>query len=188
MPKSFDELAGAVLQELATTLRAVDEGQVAAFRRTITGAARIFVAGKGRSGLHARAFAMRLMQLGLQVHVVDEATTPPIGASDLLIVASGSGRTASLVQYSERARSLGAKIALVTIAPDSSIAANADAIVCLPAPSPKLDQPNSIYSIQPLGSLFEQALGIFFDLVILQLMEERGMTSPQMFERHANLE
>src|SRR5665811_602610 len=37
---------------------------------------RVFVMGAGRSGLAAKAFAMRLMHLGLNVYVVGETVTP----------------------------------------------------------------------------------------------------------------
>ncbi|MOA65140.1 3-hexulose-6-phosphate isomerase [compost metagenome] len=43
-------------------------------------------------------------------------------------------------------------------------------------------------SIQPMGSLFEQMLLIFFDALILRLMEMKGQSSGKMFGRHANLE
>jgi D-arabinose 5-phosphate isomerase GutQ len=39
-----------------------------------------------------------------------------------------------------------------------------------------------------MGTLFEQALGLFSDLVILLLMEEMDIDAGEMFTRHANLE
>ena len=70
---------------------------------------RIFVAGAGRSGLCMRAFGMRLMHLGKTVYVVGETTTPSIAATDLLILGSGSGRTASLLAMAEQAQRRGAQ-------------------------------------------------------------------------------
>ncbi|MDF2815557.1 MAG: 6-phospho-3-hexuloisomerase, partial [Paenibacillus sp.] len=43
-------------------------------------------------------------------------------------------------------------------------------------------------TIQPMGSLFEQTLLLFFDSAILRLMEKKGYDSTTMFGRHANLE
>jgi 6-phospho-3-hexuloisomerase len=42
--------------------------------------------------------------------------------------------------------------------------------------------------VQPMGSLFEQSLLIFFDIIVMRLMEKKGLDSKTMFERHANLE
>jgi 6-phospho-3-hexuloisomerase len=184
----LSSLRATVLRELAIALGAVDEGGVNALREAIRGAPRVFVAGKGRSGLQARAFAMRLMQLGMTAFVVDDVTTPGLRADDLLLIASGSGRTPSLVAYAERAKKMGARVALVTIQTVSPIAQAADVIVCIPAPSPKLETPLAAVSILPMGSLFEQALGILFEILIAQLMGEMEITTAEMFERHANLE
>ncbi|HMB45107.1 MAG TPA: SIS domain-containing protein, partial [Candidatus Methanoperedens sp.] len=53
----------------------------------------IFLMGAGRSGLAAKAFAMRLMHLGFDVYVVGETTTPAVQPDDLVIAVSGSGET-----------------------------------------------------------------------------------------------
>jgi 6-phospho-3-hexuloisomerase len=42
--------------------------------------------------------------------------------------------------------------------------------------------------VQPLGTLFEQALLILNDLIILDLMQRMDVDAAQMAERHANLE
>ncbi len=44
---------------------------------------RIFLMGAGRSGFEARAFAMRLMHLGFDVHVVGDVTAPTPTSEDL---------------------------------------------------------------------------------------------------------
>jgi len=59
-----------VLDELGETMRAVDPGGLRALEERLVAARRVFVAGAGRSGLVVRAFAMRLMHLGLHAHVV----------------------------------------------------------------------------------------------------------------------
>lgn len=46
----------------------------------ITSARAVFVIGNGRSGLATQMSAMRLMHLGLRVHVAGEVTAPAIGA------------------------------------------------------------------------------------------------------------
>lgn len=177
-----------VLGELATSLNAVSADEIAEMQREILGAKRIFVAGKGRSGLFMRAFAMRLMHLGLHVHVVDEVTTPAIAADDVLVLASGSGKTASLVQYANKAKEIGATLVLITTAPDSPVGRQADKVVQIPAPSVKADGSSGVHSSQPMANLYEQSLILLLDITAVQLMKALRKTGEQMFARHANLE
>ena len=57
-------LIAQVKQEIDTVLDLVDETQLDAVAPLLTKEKRIFVLGAGRSGLMARAFAMRLMHIG----------------------------------------------------------------------------------------------------------------------------
>jgi 6-phospho-3-hexuloisomerase len=177
-----------VLDEVTYALHSVADVEVAACRQSIHTAKRVFVAGKGRSGLFIRAFALRLMQMGLTVYVVDDVTTPAITEGDLLIIASGSGETTALIHYAAQARSLGARVALITAFPHSTVAQQADTMIYIPAPSVKVDSSNEVVSAQPMSNLFEQSLAMLLDIITLQLMEELGINEEQMFARHANLE
>ncbi len=85
-----------IIGELAAAAQRVDGAQLEDLATACQGASRIFVAGAGRSGFVARGLANRLLHLGLAVSFLGEPTTPPVTAGDLLIVVSGSGRTASL--------------------------------------------------------------------------------------------
>jgi 6-phospho-3-hexuloisomerase len=172
-----------VLAELEGTLRGVEAAQLDALRAAIRTSGRIFVVGRGRSGLMLRAFAMRLMHLGLTAYVVDETTTPAIGADDLLIVGSGSGGTEVLIAAAARARAHGAQVALLTANPDAPLLTHADLLVYIPAP-----HKHSPGGAQPMGTPFEQALLVLLDVVILQLMDELGETGESMIGRHANLD
>jgi 6-phospho-3-hexuloisomerase len=49
--------------------------------------------------------AMRFMHLGYTVFIVGETNTPAILEGDLLLVASGSGTTSSVVSSAEKAKS-----------------------------------------------------------------------------------
>ncbi|MFN8372659.1 MAG: 6-phospho-3-hexuloisomerase [Anaerolineae bacterium] len=184
--KTYAERVTAIIAELDAALRLINSAELDALRAAIRRARRVFITGKGRSGLQMRAFAMRLMHMGFTVYVLDEVTTPAITAGDLLIVGSGSGGTASLVQYVTRAKTLGAAIALLTTAPHSPIGTQAELVVQIPAASPKISSAGG--SIQPMANLFEQALLITLDIIVMQLMDELNLTSEQMFTRHANLE
>ena len=191
---AYSEMVSALLRELEGSLRSVNEDELNALRGAILQARRIFLAGRGRSGLQMRAFAMRLMHLGLSVYVVDDVTTPGIAGGDLLLLGSGSGRTASLVGHARRAKELGATVALITIADASPtgkaspIGECADHVVQVRAWTPKLERADDFRSVQPMGSLFEQTLGLLLDLLVVQLMADLGVTAAEMFARHANLE
>jgi 6-phospho-3-hexuloisomerase len=182
------ELARKVIGELDRTLMAISPQEAERLTDLIMDAERIYIAGAGRSGLAVKAFAMRLMHMGVSAYVVGEVVTPAMKAGDLLVVGSGSGATASLVGMAKKAKTLGATLALITIFPDSHIGQLADAIVLIPASTPKADGAGQFTSIQPMGSLFEQSLLIFLDLIVMRLMEKRAIDSSAMFDRHANLE
>lgn len=177
-----------VAKEVGECLGRVSSDEVAAAVEMLDGAPRLFVAGAGRSALGIRGFGMRMMHLGVTTFVVGETTTPAIAQGDLLVIGSGSGRTASLLTSAEKAKLIGARILLVTIDPDSPIGELADAIVRVPAPSPKASGGGASSSIQPMGSLFEQSLFLLLDALIVMLMEKRAVEADEMFSRHANLE
>ncbi len=185
----IDSTLEQILAEVAACVRQVSVESLAQAGALIESAPRIFVAGAGRSGLGMRALGMRLMHLGKTVYVVGETTTPSIAAENLLILASGSGRTASLLAMAERARRRGAKILLFTTDATSPLAGLADQQVVIPAPSLKAAKGvGGPQSVQPMGTLFEQALLILCDGLILGLMQRAGVGAAQMAERHANLE
>ena len=180
--------AGEVLGELERTLTMISPEETDQLVERIVAAKKILVTGAGRSGLAVKAFAMRLMHMGFDAHVVGETVTPNFETTDLLLIGSGSGETGSLVQMARKAREIGGGIALVTIFPQSTIGQLADVYVRIPAPTPKVCTDTGWTSIQPMGSLFEQSLFIFLDLVILRLMDRVTKDSGSMFRRHANLE
>jgi 6-phospho-3-hexuloisomerase len=57
----------------------------------------------------------------------------------------------------------------------------------LPAQTMANDQ-NAGGSLLPMGSLYEAAQLVFFDLVSILLRERTGQTPDQMRQRHTNLE
>jgi len=86
--------------------------------KTIASAKRVFVYGVGRSGLVARAFAMRLTQLGLDSFFIGETITPIVKAGDLVVIVSNTGTTMSAVQTANIARRVGARVLLDGIVAD----------------------------------------------------------------------
>lgn len=177
-----------VTRELTDTLAKVSPEAGERLTEMILSARKILIAGAGRSGLAAKAFAMRLMHMGFEVYVCGETITPNLESQDLFLVVSGSGSTGSLVEMTKKAKKIGAAIATVSICPGAPIGQLADLAVEIPAPTPKAEVNKAYRSIQPMGSLFEQSCLIYLDSVILRLMEKRQDDSASMFTRHANLE
>jgi 3-hexulose-6-phosphate synthase/6-phospho 3-hexuloisomerase len=187
---AITDLTAALAEELAVNLRHVSQPDYQAFLDQLSGSSRLFVAGAGRSGLVARAFAMRLMHLGRCVYVVGEIVTPAIGADDTLLILSGSGETASLVQMARKAKACGARLLLVTIQPTSTLGQLADTVLRMPGAAPKAAQTDqdSVISILPMGSLFEQSLSLLLEATVIKLMVQEQAPEEAMFARHANLE
>ena len=175
-----------ILKELDSTLSAVNEAEIAVAQRMILAAKRVFVTGAGRSGLALRMAAMRLMHLGLTVHVTGEITAPAITQGDLLIVASGSGTTAGAVHAAEIARKAGADVLAITTAPESKLGVLAQGLVVIPAAT-KQDH-GGAKSEQYAGALFEQSVLLLTDAMFQTMWRERGESAEQLWKRHANLE
>jgi 6-phospho-3-hexuloisomerase len=176
-----------VVQELSRTVDLISDEEAEKLVNKILESKKIFVAGAGRSGFMGKSFVMRMMHMGIDAYVVGETVTANLEKDDLLIIGSGSGETKTLVSIAEKAKSLGGTVAAVTISPDSTIGKLADIIIKLPG-SPK-DQSESEYqTIQPMGSLFEQTMLLFYDALILRFMEKKGLDSTKMYGKHANLE
>ncbi|UCS92563.1 6-phospho-3-hexuloisomerase [Echinicola marina] len=146
----------------------------------------IFLIGAGRTGFMIKAAAMRLMHLGFSVHVVGETTTPAIGKGDVLIAASGSGTTSSIVKAAETARKNDAKVICFTTNAESPLAQLAKFTIKIPAAG-KQDHHGNV-SAQYAGSLFEQAFLLVFDALIQHLWKQGGSTAEELWKRHANME
>ena len=178
-----------ILEEVSGVIDRADLSKTPELMKAITSAKRVFVAGAGRSGLMMRAFAMRLMQIGIDTYVVGESTTPDVRKDDLLIIGSGSGRTGGPVSYAQIARHSGVPLAAITAANESPINEMATLIVRLPAPTPKLHEVQNLPpSVQPMGSLFEQSLLVYLDALIILLMIELNVPESVLYGRHTQLE
>lgn len=182
------EYTQVIVKELESALKLVSAEDGEKLTDMILNAKKILVAGAGRSGFAAKAFTMRLMHMGFDAYVCGETVTPNLEKEDLFLVISGSGETGSLVNMTQKAKQIGAPVATVTICPDGTIGSQADLAVHIKAPTPKAAVKESVASIQPMGSLFEQSCFLFLDAVILRIMERKGYDSDTMFGRHANLE
>jgi len=178
---SIRSITKKIEKELQRVLEKIDEKSTNNFINLILKSKNIFLTGQGRSGLVAEAFAMRLTQLALKSHIVGEPTTPAIKKNNLLIAVSGSGKTKITQDIIKQAKKKKAKICLITANKNSSAAKNSNLIIEIRAKT-KLTKRKSI---EPLGSLFEQASLLFLDSVILILMKKLGKKEKFLKKRHA---
>ena len=190
--RAFDE----VLKHLQNSSEKLKHKQVDNFINAILGAKRVFVMGAGRSGLVVKAFAMRLMHLDIDVHVVGETITPALRTYDLLVAVSGSGETSYVVSAARIAKKTGAKIAVVTSYPRSTLAKLADHVITLPGRTKIASIRNYVNrqiageyeSLAPLGTLFEVTALVFLDSVIASLKIKLGRREEELRKRHATVE
>ena len=174
------------LAEVTAILAAIPDASADVLVAALLTAPRIYVVGLGRSGLIGRMFAMRLMQMGRETHVVGDVTTPAIAQGDLLIALSGSGRTETVLHLARKAQRYGARVLAITADATAPLAALADLAVIVPASSAKSDPTAATHL--PLADSLEQALAIFLDCVGAMLAAQCGQDNHALMARHANLE
>ena len=187
MTRLFRSRLQGIISELQSVLNEVDVRSVDELARALLRARKIFIYGQGRTGHVSRAFAVRLMHMGMDVHFVGETTTPVITRRDLCLVNSGTGRTRFVYHVAEAAKEAGARLATITAHPEARIAAMADIVVHVPAPTKGEVNRNKI-TRQPPGALFEQATLLLMDTLVLVLMDRLHLTPKKLAKRHANIE
>jgi len=159
---------------------------------------RIFIIGMGRSGFVARAFALRLMNLGFNVYFLGETITPAAEKGDLLIAISGTGATKIVLTASAAAKEIGATVIAITSFPESPLGQIADHIVTVRGRT-KMGWPREEdyvarqiigerEPLSPLGSIFENNCMVFLDGLIVELMHRLGRTEEDLKRRHATIE
>jgi 6-phospho-3-hexuloisomerase len=159
---------------------------------------KIFIVGMGRSGFVARAFALRLMNLGFNVYFLGETITPAAEKGDLLIAISGTGSTKMVLTASAAAKEIGAKVVAITSFPESQLGRMADHIVTVKGRTktgwPKEEDylarqiMGEREPLTPLGSVFENNCMVFLDSLVVELMHRMGRTEEDLKRRHATIE
>lgn len=193
MPDSLGALADGALDEIRGVFRRLSPGAIDPVLDALAGARRIVCHGVGREGLMMRALAMRLYHLGLDAHVVGDMSAPPVGPGDLLAASAGPGGFATIDGLMRIARNAGACTLLFTAQPEGSAASLADTVFVLPAQTMADDMGANdtgpaVASVLPMGSLYEGAQFLLFELVVLQLRDRLGIAPEAMRARHTNLE
>ena len=175
-------------------LRAIDDAVAAVSGQELRDACaeilraeRVFLCGAGQTGLVLRMFGMRLMQLGLRVHFAGDSLTPAAGKGDLLLAASGSGNTGSVLVAVEQARAAGAGVLAIVGAPGGALAKAGVRAILVPVPC-RQDFSAPRFVGQFLNSLFEHSLLFMTCLLTEDIMRACDECEEQMQQRHANLE
>lgn len=192
------EMMRLMASRIRSIANTISDDDVKKFLAELLQAKRVYVIGAGRSGLVAKAFAMRLMHLGLQAYVVGETITPALNNGDLLVVLSGSGKTRTIADIAKTAHEIGAHICLITSNADSVIGNLSECIVIIEHQRDAVQDDAAEFEIRqmmgdhksfaPLGTLFETASMIFADAVISRLMEITQTDESALKNRHTNIE
>jgi 3-hexulose-6-phosphate isomerase (EC 5.3.1.27) len=185
-------------KKIQSIAESIADEEVEGFSKAILSANRVYVMGAGRSGLVAKAFAMRLMHLGFTSFVVGETITPAIEKNDMLIAFSGSGNTRSIADVAQTAKGLGATVGLITSNKESTIGQIADTIVVIESQRDAVTDESHEYDIRqmmgehksfaPLGTIFETTSMVFSDALVSYLMEITETSEGELKKRHTNIE
>ncbi len=173
--------------EIGRAAAATDPASFEALAQAILAARRIVLHGAGREGLMMRALAMRLYHLGCDAHVWADMAMPPVGKGDLVLVAAGPGDLPTVLALVTVARGTGAATACITAQPQGPTPAACDLILTIPAQT-MADDRGAAPSVLPMGSVFEGALFLVSEMLVLRLRDLRGETAGTIRARHTNLE
>lgn len=185
-----------IAENVEETTENLDQTQVKKMIDHLMAAERVFVMGAGRSGLVAKAFAMRLMHLGFSVFVVGESTTPAVRENDVVLAVSGSGETKSVADLGRTAKDIGAKLVTITSNPDSILCGLSNAVIIIQGRTKmhvdddymERRMKGDYKSLAPLGTMFEILSMIVLDAVVAELMDRTGASEAELKSRHATLE
>ena len=197
--EKYQKNANIIIDEISNILLNIPQSQTYNLINQIIKANRIFLIAIGRVNLALQCFGKRLSHLGCKVELVGSLTEKPASKKDLLIVASGSGESIIPLHISKKAKSVGCKILHITSSKKSSIRSIADYVVELKAPTKivsKIKFKESLsdsasktkLSIQPMSTLFDQALHIYGDIVSMQIIEKLRINKINLWKNHSNLE
>jgi 6-phospho-3-hexuloisomerase len=179
-----------ILTEINHVLKDIEDYQVDLLTDEILSAKAIVIVGAGRVGMAGRGFSMRLGHLGFNAYAIGDSTVPKVKKGDLVVVCSGSGETQTIYDMAEIAKKNGARLALISSYIEhrkSRMAKIADTVLVINAPN-KAAKIKGFSSVQPMTTLNEQCLTIFFDAFVLILMKKLKETHNTMWERHSVLE
>ena len=197
---SWWEASEEILRGISRAVNAIDPREVEILLDTLMDVKRegrkALILGAGRSGLVGKAFAMRLMHVGIDVYVMGETITPAIGEGDIVVIISGSGIGAMSTTAASLAKRLGSIIFSVTSYPDSELALISDHVVVVPGREAVYEESDyqsrqllgEHESLAPMGTLFEDTCAVFLDGLIAELMTRLEVSEASMREKHSTIE
>jgi 6-phospho-3-hexuloisomerase len=163
-------------REVGVVLERIPAGAAATLGRAVRRARRVYLLGRGRTGLIAETFGVRLAQMGIETHLAGSPMATAIGRGDLLLACSSTGWGA---EWARLARRRGARVAAL-VGARARFPRGADPRIRIDAVARRGGPPLL------LGSLFEQALLLFLDAVAAWLMEDLGLTEAHLWRRHTD--
>ena len=176
----------AALAEIGAALDGVEARALEEWCDALAGAGVIVGYGCGREGLQMRGLIMRLHHLGLRVAMQGDMAAPPLGKGDAFLASAGPGELATVTALLRVAKAAGATTLLVTAEPARAPRALVDRLLTIPART--MAQGEAGQSVLPMGSVFEGALFVLFELLVAALADRLGETPETMRARHTNLE
>jgi 6-phospho-3-hexuloisomerase len=175
------------IQDLSDAVERIDVSAVDRAVRFMCDARHVSVFGCGREGLQIRGLAMRLFHLGRSVSVVGDMTTPAIGKGDLLLVTVGPGTLSTVHALVGVAKAAGALVLAITAEPEGQVPKMSDEVLVLPGQT-MANVHGENDTILPMGSVYEGALFVLFEVMILKMRAELKVTDQVMRSNHTNLE
>lgn len=178
----FADAAG----EIAVVCDAIDDGQIETVCARLSEARHIMAYGCGREALQLRGFVMRLHHLGRSVSMQGDMAAPPLGPSDVFLASAGPGDLSTATALMQTARAAGAHVILLTGEPDAAPCKLAHDLLVIPAQTMARDQ-SAPTSTLPMGSVFEGAMFLLFEILVLRLRDRLGQTPEAMRARRTNM-
>lgn len=185
--EEYQQTAEQVVSEIEKALNSIDPDSLEKLVQAILNADQVFFVGVGRVLLSLQSVAKRLAHLGIKAHYVGEITEPAITSNDLLIVGSGSGASLFPLNIAKKAKTIGCKIVHIGSNPCSEMKDIADFMVRIPVRT-KLYLDDEIDSVQPMTSLFEQAVLLLGDILAKMIIDQKKLNMKALWKYHANLE
>lgn len=176
------------MAEIGQVFDAIDDTSVDSVIEQLANARRIVVFGAGREKLQVMGFAMRMFHLGMNVSVAGDMTTPAVSAGDVFLLSCGPGEFSTAMALMNVAHNAGATNILITAQPAGAASTLSDLTLTLPAQTMANDQGQTSSTTLPMGSAYEGALFILFEVLVLKLKHHLNVSAEAMRANHTNLE
>lgn len=190
----MEKTINTILDEIGVILNSFNENDVDAFCEFIMSHKNSKFLGysAGRMGIGLKSFIMRLNHLGIDAHWYTDNNIPRYKKNDVFICCSNSGETKTVRTILDIFKNKTGGFAISLVGNEKSyIAEHSDFFLKFTSVNGGMnskDATNKITSIQPMTTACEQAMMIFFDIVVLKLMEMMKITVDDMKNIHTNIE